>query len=128
MKEKGFNLLLLATSLLVYLEWAGNNSAFLWEAERDVLFQLVTAPSNAIHPLTLIPLFGQLLLLGTLVQKQPSKTMGLIGLFCLSILVVFIFLIGLFALNWTTVLSCLPFLSGGTFYLMYLKRQKSTEP
>lgn len=123
--HKLHNLLLLVSSLFVHLEWGGNNAAFLWEAELDVLAQMATNPAQAVHPFTLIPLFGQLLLLGTLVQKKTSKTMSLLGLFCLAVLVVFILLVGILALNWSTILSCFPFLLFGTLGFYTWKNKKA---
>jgi hypothetical protein len=48
MKRKPFNLGLLLTSLIGYLDWGGNNSTFLFQAEADVLSKLFTEPGSVI--------------------------------------------------------------------------------
>ncbi|MFM9056429.1 MAG: hypothetical protein ACKOQY_07045 [Bacteroidota bacterium] len=44
------NGLLILTSLFGFLEWGGNNQAFLFEAELDVLSRSFTDPVAVIHP------------------------------------------------------------------------------
>lgn len=110
MKAKVLSLLLLLTSLMGYLEWGGGNSAFLFQAEAEVISKLVTDPTSAAHPFTLLPLIGQLLLLVTLFQKRPSTFVTFTGLAAIGILLVFMFVIGLVSLNFMVILSTIPFL------------------
>ncbi|WNM20319.1 hypothetical protein [Flavobacterium capsici] len=99
MKAKLLNLGLIITSLMGYLQWGKGNSSFLFEAELEVIQKLFTNPQSAVHPFTLLPLLGQILLLFTLFQKQVSKTLTIIGLSCLSLLLALMFVIGLMTLN-----------------------------
>lgn len=109
MKRRLLNGCLILTSLLGYLEWGTENHMFLFQGETQVLTKLANDPISAAHPFTLLPLFGQILLLITLFQRTPSKLMTFIGLGCLSLLLFFMFFIGIISLNYRIFLSTLPF-------------------
>ncbi len=109
-KSKILNLLVIISSLFGYLEWGQDNSTFLFQAEYQVLHGLFTNISSAAHPLTLIPLFGQLLLIFTLFQKEPGKVLSYIGIASLAVLLVFMFFIGIISFNFKVILSTLPFI------------------
>ena len=109
MKGKILNLLLILTSLLGYLEWGGGNSAFLFQAEYEVLKGLFSNLELLTHPLTFIPLFGQVLLIITLFQQEPSKKLTYIGMACLGLLLGLMFLLGAFVLSFKVLLSTVPF-------------------
>ena len=112
MKSKGklINLALVITPLFGFLEWGGNNKMFLFQGEWDVLSKLFTDPVAAIHPFTVLPMLGQIILIITLFQKEPSRTLSLIGMGCIGILLLLIFLIGIWEVNIKTTASTLPFL------------------
>lgn len=109
MKDKILNLSLILTSLLGYLEWSGDSRSFLFQAELDVISKLISNPTSAIHPFTILPLIGQLLLLLTLFQKTPSKILSYTGIALLGILLWFMLVIGLISLNFKIMLSTIPF-------------------
>ena len=109
MKSKLLNFLLIITSLLGYLEWGGDNHTFLFQAEGQIVSALFTNPSSTTHPLTILPLIGQVLLIFTLFQNTPNKLLTHIGLGCLAILLFFMFAIGLMSLNYKILLSTIPF-------------------
>lgn len=125
MKRKLLNALLILTSLLGYLEWGNDRSAFLFQAEWEVLSRFLEDPLSVLHPLTVLPLFGQVVLLATLFQKEPGKALTLIGLGCIAILLVFICFIGLISLNSKIVLSTLPFIAVGVFVVRELRRKRN---
>jgi len=125
MKSKILNILLLISSLLGYLEWGNNNKSFLYEGEYIVLINLITNPLLAIHPFTLIPLFGQILLLFTLFQRKPSKTLTFFGCVCIGILLAFMLVIGIIALNFKIIISTLPFFVTVATTIIYYKTQKT---
>jgi hypothetical protein len=75
-KTKLINGLLIITSLLGYLEWGKSNHMFLFQGEIEILSRLFVDFRSAIHPFTVFPLLGQVLLLVTLFQKQPRKWLG----------------------------------------------------
>ncbi len=126
MKAKILNLLLIITSLFGYLEWSGNNSSFLFQSEYDVLTKFFTEPKTVVHPFTIIPLVGQILLLITLFQKKPSKMLTYIGIACLGLLLGFIFFIGITSLNFKILISTLPFLATAIYTIFYLRKQRQT--
>lgn len=103
-------LLLLLSSFLGYLEWGGSNSTWLATAALEVLQKLFSDPLAAVHPLTLLPLFGQLLLLINLLLPRPRKALSYAGIACIGILMLIILFIGIFATNLQMTLSTLPFL------------------
>lgn len=123
MKQKVLNLCLIVTSLFGYLEWGADNRIFLFQGEWEVLGKLVSDPVAAVHPFTLMPLFGQIVLLITLFQKEPSKIFTFIGLTCLSLLLLFMFLIGLLSLNFKILLSTIPFIVTGILVIVEMRRK-----
>ena len=109
-KSKFINVLVILSSLLGYLEWSGDSSTFLFQAEWDVITGLFNNPQAMIHPFILIPLAGQALLLITLFQKKPSRILTYSSIACMSLLLVFMFGIGLLSQNYKITLSTVPFL------------------
>lgn len=120
--SKLLNLLLILTPLAGYLEWGQGNASFLFEAELEVLANLFTNPSAAIHPFTILPMLGQLILIFTLLQKQPEKKLTFTGIGCIAILILFIFFIGISSLNYKIVLSTVPFLAVGTITILHYSK------
>ena len=119
MKKKLINLAVLLTSLFGYLEWGTDQKMFLWEGEIDVLSKLITDPLSVLHPFTLLPMLGQILLLITLFQKQPSRWLTFAGIACLGLLLVMIFVVGLIGGNFKTVISTIPFLVTAVLAVVY---------
>ncbi|MEY8847581.1 hypothetical protein AB9K26_02130 [Psychroserpens sp. XS_ASV72] len=109
MRTKALLILAILASLLGYMEWGQNNTAFVLEAEYQIIKGLFTDITSVIHPLTIIPLIGQLLLMFALFQKSPSKRLIYFGLIAIGILYIILLLVGLIAMRFTTILSTLPF-------------------
>lgn len=124
MKTKILNLLLLITSLLGYLEWAGNNHLFLFEAEVQLLSKLFTNPLAVLHPFIILPIIGQVLLVITLFQKTPSKILTYISVGSLGLLLVFMLLVGILSLNAKIVFSTIPFIVVAVMIIKFYKRVK----
>lgn len=110
MKAKLLNIGLIISSLLGYLEWGKNNHQFLFESEWYILSNIFSKPLSVLHPFTVIPLLGQLLLLITTFQEKPSKVLIYIGIACIGILLGFMFIIGLISQNFRILSSTIPFL------------------
>ena len=125
MKSKLLNFLLILTSLFGYLEWGGDSHSFLFQAEREVLSKLFTDPASVLHPLTLLPILGQILLLITLFQKQPGKMLTYIGIAGLGILLALIFFVGALGLNFKIMLTALPFLVLAVITIRHYRSVKS---
>ena len=111
MKSKILNLLLVITSLFGYLEWSGDSRMFLFQAEGEIFLKLFTDPISILHPFIVLPLISQIILLFTLFQKNPSKILTYISIGGLSILLVFMFIIGLLSFNYKIAISSIPFLT-----------------
>ena len=115
MKRRLLHIGLLLSSLLGYMAWGAGQDAFLVEAE----YQLLTGRGGDgafSHPLVLLPMIGQLLLLFTIFQQVPSKLLTTIAILLLGILMLFVLLAGIFGQRWLMVLSVLPFLVLAIFH------------
>ena len=108
--KKRLNLLLLLSSFVGYLEWAGGHHGFLIQMEYGLLFGDQQSAENFAHPMIMMPLAGQLILIYTLFQKTPSRFLSIVGLACLSILMLLLTFIAIADTNWRIGLSVVPFL------------------
>jgi hypothetical protein len=124
-KKKLLNLALILSSFLGYLEWGGNNSDFLIQAEIGIIQRLIQNPESVAHPFTLLPLFGQLLLFITLFQRKVSRRLSYLGMGGIGILLVFMFVIGLLSLKLKITLSTLPFLLSGAFTIAFYRKNRN---
>ena len=126
MKSKLFSILLLITSLLGYLEWSGNNHTFLFQAEIEILSKMFTNPTAVFHPFTIIPLLGQSILLVTIFQSKPNKTLTFLGIGAIGILMVFMFLVGIMAFNYKIIISTIPFILLSITTIRHYKKKPTT--
>lgn len=110
LKSKLLTTLLLVTSLFGYLEWGGGHRSFLFQVEGEVLAKLISGPASVAHPLVLLPLLGQVLLLITIFQRRPNQLLTYVGMACLALLLLFIFVVGVLGGNAKITFSTLPFL------------------
>jgi cobalamin biosynthesis protein CobD/CbiB len=124
MKSKILNVLLIITSLIGYLEWSGDSSSFLFQAEAAIFPKLFSDPKSVLHPFTVIPFLGQLLLILTLFQKNPNRLLTYTGVFALGFLMVFLFVIGIISMNIKIIASTVPFLIVSVVTLIHLHRTK----
>ena len=122
MKAKLLNLGVLLSSFIGYLEWGGNNSSFLIQSEYEVLSKMFVDIGSNLHPFIILPLLGQVLLIITLFQKEPSKRLTYIGLACLALLLLFMFFIGLISLNIKVLFSTLPFIIFGVLIIRHYRQ------
>lgn len=121
-RSKILNSLLIITSLFGYLEWGTQNRVFLFEAEGQIILKLFNHPEAVLHPFTVLPLAGQVILLITLFQNQPGKGLTYAGLAGIAVLMVMILVIGLISLNAKIFLSALPFM--GVSFLTFRHNRK----
>lgn len=113
MQKKLLNLGVILSSLIGYLEWGDGMHAFLFEAEAEMLSKLRSDPAGVLHPFTLIPLLGQILLIFTLFQGTPNRILTLSGVGCLCLLYLMMAFIGIIGGNIRIILSTVPFLVFG---------------
>jgi len=118
MKSKLLNLGLIVTSLLGYLEWGKDMTMFLFQGEAEIVVKLFKDPISVIHPFTVLPMTGQIILLITLFQKQPGRKLSLVGMGCIAILFLLIFVIGIMTLKLRIFLSTIPFLTLGVLRIL----------
>jgi hypothetical protein len=123
MKSKILNFLLIITSLLGYLEWSGNNHSFLFQAEGEILSKLFVKPVSSFHPFTLLPMFGQVILILTLFQKKPNKLLTYLGIGGLGILLGFMFVIGIMSFNLKIIFSTVPFILVAVITIRHYRNQ-----
>lgn len=123
--KRVLNIGLLATSLTGYLEWGGGNQIFLWKAEWNVLLQLFFNPEQAAHPFTLIPMLGQMLLVLSLFVPKYFRWLTLAGIACISLLLYFMFVIGLLGMNMKILLSTLPYVVLSVWALLLQRKAKN---
>ncbi|MEL6255200.1 MAG: hypothetical protein AAFR87_24540 [Bacteroidota bacterium] len=124
LKSKIWNFLLLISSLIGYLEWGGDNQAFLFQLEGQILSKLFTEPGSIIHPLIILPVLGQLFLLIGLFQKQPNKRLVYMGIGSIGVLLGLISLIGILNSNLKILTSTLPFITIVMFTIKHYRSMK----
>lgn len=124
MKHKMLNAALILTSVIAYIEWGLDSSAFLLQVEVDMLKKLFTDPASVIHPFTVIPLAGQLMLLFTLFQQKPGRALTISGIACLGLLLLFVFLIGIRSGNIRMIASVLPFIIISIYTIVATRKKK----
>lgn len=117
------NLGLLIAFQFCYLKWP-NHSMFVFEAEYDIFSKTESLFNNLMHPIILLGLITQLLLLLGFVLKYFNKKINNIAVLLLSILVLFIFLIGILDWNYKIITSTTPFLILAGIYFTKLRKIK----
>jgi hypothetical protein len=122
MKQKTINLLLILSSLLGYLEWGGGNHLFLLQAEGELLRKMFSDPTSVIHPFTIMPLAGQIILAITLFQKTPSKVLTFIGIGCIILLFLLMLFIGISIKNLKIFSSTIPFIFLSVLTILHYKK------
>jgi hypothetical protein len=108
---------LILASLLGYLEWGEQRSAFFFQMEFDVFKNILLKPMDLLHPAIGMPLTGQLILLITVFQKVPSSILSWIGFGLLSPIFLFLLFIGIFSLKVEILLSAIPYWVIGSMFI-----------
>ncbi len=121
-KSKVINLCLVLFSLIGFLEWGSSQKMFLWEVELELFTKLFIDPLSVIHPFTLMPLAGQLMLVYTLIQEKPSKRITYIAIACIGILFALMFFIGAMGLNIKILGSTLPFIITALIAILHYRK------
>jgi hypothetical protein len=114
--------MILVSSLCPYLSWGTSNHTFIFQAEWFVLNQFLSSPSAVMHPLIIVPLLSQLLILifGVISPKIALVYLGILGLYPL---IAFILLAGFLSGNIWIVLSCAPFIICSTLFILLAKNK-----
>lgn len=117
-------LLLVLAAGCCYVEWA-NESATLFQMEWIILRSLGSAAYNFLHPVVLMPMVGQLLLLVSMLRVRPLRALVLTGIAMLGILVLLVLLAGIMGRQLLMILSCLPFIGLAILYVRIASAAKS---
>ena len=122
MRTRFLSLMILVSSLIPYLSWGKTNHTFLFQAEWLVLNKLASTPSEVMHPLIILPLLSQFLIVifGIIFPKPPKGYLGILGLY---LLIAFILLAGFLSGNIWIVLSCAPFIICSTLFILLAKNK-----
>lgn len=121
--KKLLNFLLILTFHFGYMEWGKDNSSFIFQTEVEIFKKACSGLENVIHPVIIIPFIGIILLFITLFQKEPSKKLTLVGLSCLSILMIILLIVGLLGINFKIIASVLPFWMVVVIILFFNKKK-----
>jgi len=113
------NICLLLTFHIGYLQWGKGNSIFIFQAEAAIFSNARNSPGALLHPFVLIPFCGQLIILYCIFNQKAARILNLTGLACLSLIMLFLFFIGITVPNMKILCSAIPFIIAGTFVLRY---------
>jgi len=120
--QRLFNVGLLLSFLICYLEWGGGNSGFLFQFEYQIFFR--NNSRDFIHPLIIIPFLGQIFLLVGIFWSSQNRRLTLIGMILLSVLVFVILLVGILSLNSKIILSTLPFFLISFLFIRWMRSHR----
>lgn len=117
---------LFLSTLFPYLEWGGQQKTFLFEIEYQVILTIFNDPIKVLHPLILIPMIGQCLILyfGLFAKRN---LMVYVGIILIGVLMTFIILGGLMSSKIAVILSCFPFILCSTSYIYFNNRKVSRQ-
>ena len=121
--KRSLNLLLLILSFIGYLEWGKGQHMFVFQMEYEILFTIKKSVENFTHPLIILPLIGQLLLIFTVFQKKPGVKLTYLAMAALGLLYLLILVAGIFGKNLLILSSSLPFLCISVIIIIYHRRQ-----
>jgi hypothetical protein len=98
------------------LEWGGNQSAFLYIIQYNLIFKNNEVATTFLHPAIFIPMLGQLLFILALFFKKYFHKLTITGIVLVGLLVLLVLGAGVLSKNIKIVISTLPFLLLATVY------------
>ena len=118
------NIGLLIAFQFCYLEWP-KHSMFVYQVEYEIFAKAESLSSNLTHPIILLGLINQILLLLGAFLSNFSKKINNMAVLLLSILVLFFFFIGILSLNYKIMASTTQFLIlAGIYFVSRFKRNQ----
>lgn len=105
------NFLLFLSFQICYLEWPPHNSIFVFQAIFKLFSKTENLVDNFTHPIILLGLLTQLLLLLGALNPKMNKKINAIGILLSSLLVLLFLLISILSLNLKMFIATLPYLS-----------------
>jgi peptidoglycan/LPS O-acetylase OafA/YrhL len=121
--KKILNLLAILSFQIGYLAWGHGKALFVFQGEIELFKKAASHPLTLFHPIILIPFIGQILLVFTLFQKEPGKTLTFIGVACLAVLMLLLLFIGVSVPDFKILTSALPFIAISVLVLRTHKKQ-----
>ncbi len=115
---------LLVAFSVCYLEWGKDNAAFIFQVEYTIFSKESGLMQTLTHPVIMPGLIGQILLIVSMLKKTPGKIINLTGILLLGLIVLFLLLIGILAVNYKILLSTVPYIILAAFYF-YIRNKKS---
>lgn len=124
--QRLLNVILLICFSFCYLEWPGDNSSFFYQLEYTILTKEGDLLDTLTHPLILTGILSQLILVVCIFYPKPLSKLNGIGILALTLLVLFILLVGILGMNFKIIASVMPFLLfAGYFFIKYKPFKKS---
>lgn len=120
--KRFLNISLLISSLFGYLDWAKDQKHFLYELELEIFSKFASNPMSVLHPFTLIPFVGQLLLFITIFQKTPNKKFTYIAIACLGLLMFMLLLVGILSKNMKIIICSMQFIVLSIVTIIYFRK------
>jgi hypothetical protein len=119
------NLALLIAFSICYLEWPPNNSMFIFQGEYVIFSSAKSWVSNFTHPLILLGLIAQLILIYAVINPKINSKLNHLGVIILTPIVLLFFVVGIVSINYKIMASTLPFLVLVVLYIRTFKRKVS---
>lgn len=98
---------------------------FFFRAEAVIISKLIQSPADVVHPFTMLPLLGQILLIITLFQSKPGKKLTYTAIAFIGVLMIFILFTGIISMNLKVAVSVIPFLALSVFAIRQDEKPKS---
>lgn len=116
------NLLLFLSFQICYLEWPPHNSMFVFQAIFEIFSKTENLVDNFTHPIIILGLLTQLLLLLGALNPKMNKKINAIGILLLGLLVLLFLLISILSLNIKMFIATLPYLSISVYFFWNYKK------
>ena len=105
------NLLMLIAFQIGYMEWPPHNSMFVFQAQYEIFSKTDRLLTNLFHPIILLGLLAQIILLIGAFLPNLNKKINTIGIIGLGLLMLLFLLISILSKNLKMFLATLPYLS-----------------
>jgi hypothetical protein len=122
-----FNIALIVTFLICYLDFGHDGSGFVGQIEYSVIKNLNAEISALQNPLFILAFIGQILILISVFNSNHSNGLIFLGIKLLGVIVLLILIFGVFLLNVKMIVSTIPFISVVILYILKVKSKKRGE-
>ncbi|MBL7885399.1 MAG: hypothetical protein JNJ52_01510 [Flavobacterium sp.] len=121
--KRMINLALLVAFSICYLEWPPHNSMFVFQGEYEIFTNTKNWVSNFTHPLILLGLTAQLILIYAVINPKINAKLNHLGVIILTPIVLLFFVVGLLSTNYKIMASTAPFLALVVLYIKNFRRK-----